>query len=637
MRGWRLGVGAFVLCALISVGLCQEEPPLINYATLHGEFDYDYYFGNPSVGLVRDGVAEGFSATIPENFTFELDEVDKVSGLAAQKISFNRNSAQPAEAVMRMDMYFPSDDYPQPGQTVLITIWVKTESWNNASIRIRARGLDGSGGVNLYNSPDEIPVWTQLRFNYTVPNSTPRGIALELWVRANAGVASGTVRFDKLETTGNKRWRPHRPRALKIIAPYYPWATENQRDWVYYSREFDAMICDWPYIKALRTHRPDLRNVLYYNLIYSYRTDSNTRWGERDIFGYWYADRYHPDWFLINVFGSRQQFGSRLYMMDIGNPTVSNWAAQNLDLYMRYSDSGRDTIHFDSFIDFFFPGFLLQRYPTSASRMAAMHKHLLNMRRVLDDRSIQFIVNAAGEPYTRDRPHTYFMRQGLLDGMLVEEAFTYIFGFPFTGFVSFNLWEQQVNTLVENRPRLRVVYSGYSVSNPVVGRQQKIYALASFLLCADDNIYLYLDKHYYDGPPSGQRSWRPDADFDVPLGQPTGGIQVLFRSSDYRGGLYYRPFQNGFVLVNPTGNIAPRYKDGAIFTYVLDADYRELWSGQLFPAGSRIKLYPKEARIFYRESSGLHTPPSDGSGRTPDLPGGDGGKILPSGDPIRIR
>jgi len=34
------------------------------------------------------------------------------------------------------------------------------------------------------------------------------------------------------------------------------------------------------------------------------------------------------------------------------------------------------------------------------------------------------------------------------------------------------------------------------------------------------------------------------------------------------------------VIVNPTGNIAPRYKDGAIFTYVLDADYRELWSGQ---------------------------------------------------------
>jgi hypothetical protein len=632
MRSWRLWIGILSIGVLLNTGLPQNDTPLINYATLHGEFDYDYFFGNPSIGLVRDGIAEGFQVTIPEGFTFELDEVDKVSGLASQKISFNRNSAQSVEAVMTMEMYFPSDDYPQPGETVLITIWLKTESWNNAAIRIRARGINGSGAADLYNSTSDLPEWTQLALNYTVPASNPRGIALELRVQANAGVASGSVRFDKLEVTGSKRWRDHRPRALKIIAPYYPWAEENQRDWVYYSREFDAIIADWPYIKMLRTHRPDLLNVLYYNLVYSIRTSSDTRWGERDIFGYWYADRYHPDWFLLNIYGNRQQFGAPLYLMDFGNPATSNWGAQNLDLYMRYSDPGRDAVHFDSFIDVFSLGFLLQKYPTPASRLAAMHKHLLNMRRALADRNISFIVNAAADPYTRDRPHTYFMRQGLLDGMLIEQAFTHIYSSP-PGFVPFYLWEQQLNTLIENRPRLRVVYSGYAFRDPVEGRRQKIYALASFFLCVDDNIYLYLDKHYYDAPPYGQRSWRPDADFDVPLGQPTGDVQVFFRSSDYSGGLYYRPFQNGFVLVNPTGNIAPRFKDGAVFNYILDADYRELWSGQLFPAGSRIKLYPKEARIFYRENSGLRTPP--GRGRTPELSGG--GRILPGGDPIRKR
>jgi hypothetical protein len=35
--------------------------------------------------MVRDGVAEGFRGTIPSGFTAELDEVDKVSGRAAQK------------------------------------------------------------------------------------------------------------------------------------------------------------------------------------------------------------------------------------------------------------------------------------------------------------------------------------------------------------------------------------------------------------------------------------------------------------------------------------------------------------------------------------------------------------------------
>ena len=126
--------------------------------------------------------------------------------------------------------------------------------------------------------------------------------------------------------------------------------------------------------------------------------------------------------------------------------------------------------------------------------------------------------------------------------------------------------------------------------------------LASFLLCVGGEIYLYLDKHPMDGPPGRQRAWRPDADFDVPLGDPTGRYQVLYRSSDYAGGLYYRPFQNGFVLVNPTGNISPSFKDGAVFTYILDADYWELWSGQIFRAGTRVKLYPKQARIFVRAS-----------------------------------
>jgi hypothetical protein len=287
--------------------------------------------------------------------------------------------------------------------------------------------------------------------------------------------------------------------------------------------------------------------------------------------------------------------------MDIGNPETSQWAAQNLALSMTYSDPGKDAIMLDSFIDFFFSSFHLQKYPTPASRIAAMEKHLRNLRAALEGRNIRFTVNAASSGYTRDQVHTYMMRKGLIDGLLLEEGFTHIYTLP-PGFVPFYVWESQLNTLLENANRLRIVYSGYSYSNPVEGRRQKIYALASFLLCVGGEIYLYLDKHPMDGPPGRQRAWRPDADFDVPLGDPTGSYQVLYRSSDYAGGLYYRPFQNGFVLVNPTGNISPSFKDGAVFTYILDADYWELWSGQVFRAGTRVKLYPKQARIFVRVS-----------------------------------
>lgn len=624
-----LGFGSLML----ALGLAQQAP-LINYATLYGEFDYDFYVGNTSVGLVQDGRADGFSYSLPSGFTPSLDTEDKVSGLASQRIQFSRNASSAADGRISMTLHFPSEDYPQVGEEITIRLWVKASSWTNATFIVQARPQSAGSTTVLLNTATPPTEWTQLTFTYITPSSNPPGIVIDMVVRANAGVSSGDIRLDKLEVTGSQRWRNHQPRSLKIITPYYPWAEESRRDWVYYAREFDAIIANWDDIKALRTHRPDLLNVIYYNLIYSGDDGNPTTWAVRDLFGYDYANQFHPEWFLLNVQGQRQRFGASNYLMDIGNPVASSWAAQNLQRYMTYSDPSVDVIHFDSFIDFFFNSFLLQKYPTRTSRMAAMHKHLMNMRAATQDRDIRFIINAASALYTRDQPHVYFFRLGLLDGMLIEEVFTRIFSLP-TGFTTFSTWQGHVNTILEYRPRLRVLYAGYAVSNPVEGRRQKIYALASALLCADDNLYLYLDKHYYDGAPNRQRSWRPDADFDVPLGQPTGSMQVFFRSSDYQGGLYYRPFQNGFVLVNPTGDIAPRYKDGAVFTWILDADYWELWSGQVFPAGTRVKLYPKEARVFVRASSAVLDDYPPAKGKIRPLPSGGSGAPVSPAPPVR--
>lgn len=614
-------------CALLMLSAAQEEQPLINYAGGFASFDYDFYVGNPSVGLVRDGTAEGFSINADPTFSFSLDEDDKVQGLASQRISFSRDSSQTVNARLSLRMEFPSEDYPQVGETVRIRLWVKCANWVNARLRVSARGINGANSQTLYDTNTPPTSWTELDMNYVVPASTPAGIIVELRVDTRSGVSQGDIWFDNLTVTGSKRWRPHVPRSLKIIAPYNPAYEETQNDWVYYAREFDALIAKWGAIKQLRTHRPELRNIIYYNVIYSNQTPSPNDWGDSDVFGYWYCDPRHPDWFLLNVFGQRQRFYSNLYLMDIGNPEVSAWASQNLDLSMYYSDPGSDAVLLDSFIDFFFSSFHLQRYPTPASRIAAMTKHVRNFRTVLEGRGVRFIVNAAANPYTRDHIHTYFLRQGLIDGLLLEQGFTTVYSWP-PAFLSFSLWSGQLTTLVENDTNLRVVYSGYSVSNPTEGRRQKIYALGSFLLATGGEIYLYLDKHPSDGTPRRQRAWRPDADFDVPLGQPTEPYQVFFRSSDYQGGLYYRAFENGFVLVNPTGNTSPLWKDGAVFSWILDADYWELWSGQVFPAGTRIKLYPKQARIFVRASSAALRDYPPAKGKLPPLPA-DGAELPP--------
>jgi hypothetical protein len=39
-----------------------------------------------------------------------------------------------------------------------------------------------------------------------------------------------------------------------------------------------------------------------------------------------------------------------------------------------------------------------------------------------------------------------------------------------------------------------------------------------------------------------------------------------------------------------------------VFTWVLDDTYYEWVTQQTYPAGTRIKLYPKQARIFIRQS-----------------------------------
>ncbi|MCS6923619.1 MAG: hypothetical protein NZM10_04485, partial [Fimbriimonadales bacterium] len=171
------------VCVLLMLGTAQEQP-LINYAGGYGSFDYDFYIGNPSVGLVRDGIAEGFSVSVDPAFSLSLDEEDKVQGLASQRISFNRNASGSVAASMSYTMRFPSTDYPQVGETVRISLWVKAANWNNARFRVLARGVSGGGSQTLLDTGAPPANWTQLEFNYVVPASNPAGIVVELRVDA---------------------------------------------------------------------------------------------------------------------------------------------------------------------------------------------------------------------------------------------------------------------------------------------------------------------------------------------------------------------------------------------------------------------------------------------------------------------
>jgi len=615
MRIWVFGWIALLLWA----GAIAQEPPLINYAAGVGELEHDELPPPPqdaeNIYNFGDGVSDAFTiayspSSASQFFTFAIDRDVKVSGAASQRISFNRTGSGTATATMTTLLHFPSEDYPQVGETINISIWLKTEAWNNAQFRLLARGIDGqSPATPIVTQTSAVPAWTRLAGTYVVPASNPQGIQIILEVTLQSGTASGTLWLDNLEIYGSKRWRSRPPRSFKIFTYYNPAVPEAQYDWIYYAREFDMLGVFFGSVELRRmlTYKPDMKTTTYY-LGFTSENSIGLEVAVRDPFGYTYCDRHYPEWFLLSYSGNRLQYDARKYFMDIGNPACAQHVAQRIYARMDSANLPFYSIKLDHFVSFMSTLTNCARYPTRASRLAAITKYLMTLKRELQPFGPPLIVcNIAGRTFARHEMHTYLIRQGYYDGILYEQAFTTIFNLP-ADYQNFSLWEGALNALVEFSNVPRIYYSGYTV-DPTRMRPMKLYAMASFLLGADENAYIYLDKHYYEGEPFGrQRVWRPDADYDVPLGQPTAPYQIYFRSSDYLGGLYYRPFENGFVLVNPTGNIAPRWKDGAVFTWVLDNTYYEWVTQQTYPAGTRIKLYPKQARIFIRQS-GLSSRP----------------------------
>lgn len=602
------------LCLIIGWAIAQEQP-LINYAAGLGEFEHD----EDPEGR-GDEIADGFTWSVSEQGVFApfKDLNEYISGNGSQRISFARNASGSASATLTLQLVFPTEMYPQPGEVVRISFWLKTNGWQNARYRVSAHDYNGGNTATLLSSTAPLPNWTRFEANYTISNTTPNGIQIQIRIEALSGVSEGTIWIDNLEIYGSKRWEPPVQRTPRLFTYYRPTAPLADGDWIFYARNFDMLgsFGTTVYLRPALIYRPGMRTLTYYLAFYS--VDSSI-WPIRDPFGYAYCNANYPEWFLYTVLGQRARAFGNQYLMDVGNPACAAWAAGNMARRAQRANLGWDAIQLDSLIDFT-NGFNLAKYPTPASRVAAAQKYLMKIQEALSPYSTQIIGNAASAPYTRDRIHTLLLRGGYLQGLLIEQAFTNIYSLP-AEYLSFAAWSNQLLTLAEHPDKLRVVYSGYT-ANPARSRRMKLYALASFLLISDQNAFLYLDVHYYENGANGQRAWRPDEDFNIPLGQPTGPYQVFFRSSDYAGGLYYRPFENGFVLVNPTGSTPlrvsgltePIWKQGVVFSWVLDDTYWELYTQRVYPAGSVIKLQPKEARIFVRAGQALRNyPPAKSS------------------------
>jgi hypothetical protein len=75
--------------------------------------------------------------------------------------------------------------------------------------------------------------------------------------------------------------------------------------------------------------------------------------------------------------------------------------------------------------------------------------------------------------------------------------------------------------------------------------QWRRFALASYLLAAGPHSCFNFDTVKNDKPVSNAAEYFPE--YDAPLGEAVGPMQELAE-----GAVYWRPFSNGLILVNPT-------------------------------------------------------------------------------------
>lgn len=597
MRSWLLV--SLSWCLLFSLAPAQEGE-LINYLAGLGEMEHD---DDPSG--IGNGIADPYETVFtPTNLqeitSFTIDRDNFVSGVASQKISFSRSAGPAGTIQFQIRPRFPTSEYPQPGQTVTFKFWAKTENWSNTRLRLRLVGFDGNGTTTVLSTMNPAAGWQQYQYTFVMPNSNPPGMRVVFLLEPNEGAASGTLWLDKMELTCTQRWYSRAPRSIKLFCYYKPTTPEANYDWISFAREFDmiGIVGSTVELRRMHEYNPNLKSLTYYDAFYSISTVGPPP-AIYDPFWYHFCWDNHRDWFLQTVFGNYAIREGR-YLMDIGNPACGKWAADNIYNRMQVANYPLDAIQMDNLNDFA-QLYSLIRYPTQASRTAALVKYLTYLHGLLENTGTKIVLNGAGVPYTPQNVHYNLLRRNLLDGILIE-GWCFPLYTPRAEAHTFSQWSDHLSSMVDNPGKTFIAYTGYN-DDASRRRSTKYFGMASYFLGRHEECYQYLDRHYQYNNPRDQRSWLPDEDYNVPIGEPVAPYQVFFNSADWRGGLYYREYTNGFVLVNPTGNFQYSWKDGAAFNWTLNDTYYEVVTQQTLPAGTRVKLYPKEARIFIRPSA----------------------------------
>ena len=295
------------------------------------------------------------------------------------------------------------------------------------------------------------------------------------------------------------------------------------------------------YIAKFKAANPDIKVLVYKNLsasINSYEIDAKT--GDTLYstgVSFSYADKNHPDWFLLDDDNKRIPFADYdfLMQMDIGNTGYQQYWADNVAAgLVKY---GWDGVFLD---DVLFapaehhPGLLPKQYKTAADFQKAYKSMLEAVQGKLKETRKISIANMSGAynfPGEWDQ-YLQFVDGALDEWWLINGPGDYSGG---------PLWQlklaEAATATAKNKTVLVMPHSSETDA------QGYYYALASFWLVNDGAVSFaeqpVRDDYYLP------YEWR--AEYDWNMGKPLGAYDSLGTNFKY----YRRDFTRAVVLVNP--------------------------------------------------------------------------------------
>ncbi|MCW5933094.1 MAG: hypothetical protein KIT45_02180 [Fimbriimonadia bacterium] len=629
---------AFVLLMQLSCAMAQG-PRLVDYFIETGSCELD---------LQKDNLADGWGITLSNvssnQLMYRLD--GSASGYSqgnyAQVVQVNRTGSNPAGSVVLNVLARAYGGFmPKPNRQLSLQFALKLADLQNANYDVYT--IRNGQPHYFLRAATENHGWREYIYPITVDEyDSSQGWSFSFRIRINlpAGANSAKLWIDNLRLLASHPYVPYAslPNGIKLYSVTFD---GGWQEYASYGAPIGLLQETNRAAAGIAYYQPGCDYMLNTSIVCSLM--DSTAEHNRDIFGYYFCDLYRPDWFLKYASnGARVTAGSYLdrLLMNVGRLDVRQQAW--LKLYDYWLRAGRPSM---AFLDHFGTAVALdgawawspcpyQGYATMGDWWGAIGAHFSYLSEQIKKSNIPLtlVLNLGSNPGTFLPAETGIQETsgpGILthrwegedyrwienlNGFVIEHAFSkydtatqsYVL-YPYRQPISNNnslerwyarSWRMHLRAITQHQDKIIPVIVTMDVNN----QQAVRFVVATYLLAQHQGTYLKLSGR--EGPGQRHPTCAVVPELFMPLGNYTGDYEVI-QGSFITGGLFYRQYENGFVLVNPTDP-----GTGTTYQFTMPATML-LWNSQLVLQGQTIAIPPKTGMVFVYPSAGLLGSPDE--------------------------